>query len=99
LTRKGKNNIFQNELLLSIAGKYKKSVAQVILRWLTQRGIIVIPKSFRKERIVENFNTFDFELSLEDMDAIVTLDRKVNSFLDHRDPEVVKRLGNAKMDI
>jgi diketogulonate reductase-like aldo/keto reductase len=95
----GKNNIFQNELLLSIAGKYRKTVAQVILRWLTQRGVVVIPKSIRKERIVENFNIFDFELSSEDMDAILSLDTKVSSFFDHRDPETVKRLGNVKLDI
>lgn len=95
----GKNNIFQNELLLSIAGKYRKTVAQVILRWLTQRGVVVIPKSVRKERIVENFNIFDFELSSEDMNAIVTLDTKVSSFFDHRDPETVKRLGTVKLDI
>jgi len=95
----GKNNIFQNELLLSIAGKYRKTVAQVILRWLTQRGVVVIPKSVRKERIVENFNVFDFELSSEDMDAIISLDTKVSSFFDHRDPEVVKRLGTVKLDI
>src|SRR5574339_730803 len=62
----GKNNIFQNELLLSLASKYKKTVAQVILRWLTQRGVVVIPKSVRKERIVENLSIFDFELSPED---------------------------------
>ena len=99
LTRKGKNNIFQNELLLSIAGKYKKSVAQVILRWLTQRGVVVIPKSVRKERIIENFNIFDFELSSEDKDAIVTLDTKKSLFFDHRDPENVKRLSNRKLDI
>ena len=95
----GKNNIFQNELLLSIAGKYRKTVAQVILRWLTQRGVVVIPKSIRKERIVENFNIFDFELSSEDMDAMISMDTKVSSFFDHRDPEVVKRLGNVKLDI
>ncbi len=95
----GKHNIFQNEVLLSIAGKYKKTVAQVILRWLTQRGVVVIPKSVRKERIEENFNIFGFELSPEDMDAIVTLDTKVSSFFDHRDPEMVKRLGNAKLNI
>ncbi|HET9915073.1 MAG TPA: aldo/keto reductase, partial [Anaerolineales bacterium] len=82
----GKHNIFQNELLLSVAGKYGKTVAQVILRWLTQRGVVVIPKSVRKERIVENFNIFDFELSTEDMDAIKALDTKVSSFFDHRDP-------------
>jgi len=95
----GKNNIFENELLRSIAGKYQKSVAQVILRWLTQRGVVVIPKSVRKERIVENFNIFDFELSPEDMDAIGTLDTKVSSFFDHRDPKMVKRLGTVKLDI
>ena len=61
----GKNNIFQNELLLSIGGKYGKSVAQIILRWLTQREVVVIPKSVRKERMEENFNIFDFELSPE----------------------------------
>jgi 2,5-diketo-D-gluconate reductase A len=91
----GKNNIFQHELLLSIATKYNKSVAQVILRWLTQRGVVAIPKSVRKERIAENFNIFDFELSPEDMQAIVTLDTKASLFFDHRDPAVVKRLGQA----
>src|SRR5947207_3885289 len=92
----GKNNIFENEWLLSIAGKYKKTVAQVILRWLTQRGVVTIPKSVRKERILENFNIFDFELSPEDMAAIATLDMKVSSFFDHRDPQVVKAFGEAK---
>jgi len=95
----GKNNIFENELLLSMAEKYKKTVAQVILRWLTQREVVVIPKSVRKERIVENFSIFDFELSPEDMDAIGTLDRKVSSFFDHRDPEMVKQLSTVKLDI
>jgi 2,5-diketo-D-gluconate reductase A len=95
----GKNNIFQNELLLSIAGKYRKTVAQVILRWLTQREVVVIPKSVRKERIVENFNIFDFDLSPQDMDAIRSLDTKVSSFFDHRDPAMVKWLGTRKLDI
>src|SRR6266540_4137851 len=93
----GKNNIFQNELLLSIAGKYRKTVAQVILRWLTQRGVVVIPKSVRKERMVENFSIFDFELGSEDMDAIKALDTKVSSFFDHRDPAMVKWLGTRKL--
>ena len=92
----GKNNIFQNELLLSIGKKYGKSVAQIILRWLTQREIVVIPKSVRKERIEENFNIFDFELSAEDMDAILALDTKQSLFFDHRDPAMVKFLGTAK---
>jgi len=95
----GKNDIFQNELLLSIAGKHRKTVAQVVLRWLTQRGVVVIPKSVRKERIIENFNIFDFELSPEDMNAITALDTKVSRFFDHRDPKMVKWLGTRKLDI
>jgi diketogulonate reductase-like aldo/keto reductase len=95
----GKNDIFKNELLLSIAGKYKKSIAQVILRWLTQRKVVAIPKSVRKERIEENFNIFDFELSVEDMDAIAALDTKKSLFFDHRDPAMVKWLGTRKLDI
>jgi 2,5-diketo-D-gluconate reductase A len=92
----GKNNIFQNELLVSLAGKYQKTVAQIILRWLTQRGVVAIPKSVRKERIIENFNVFDFELSAEDMLAITALDTKTSSFFDHRDPNMVKWLSQAK---
>jgi 2,5-diketo-D-gluconate reductase A len=95
----GKNDIFTNELLLAIGRKYNKSAAQVILRWLTQRGVIVIPKSMRRERIVENFNIFDFSLSQEDMQRITTLDTKESLFLDHRDPETVKWLGNHKYDM
>lgn len=95
----GKNNIFKNELLLSIAGKHKKSVAQVILRWLTQRGVVVIPKSVRKERIIENFNIFDFELSTEDMNAIGSMDTKQSLFFVHRDPAMVKWIGTRKLDI
>jgi diketogulonate reductase-like aldo/keto reductase len=95
----GKNNIFHNELLLSIGKKYNKSIAQVILRWLTQRGVVAIPKSVRKERMGENFNVFDFELSAEDMEAIKTLDTKTTSFFDHRDPAMVKWLGERKLAI
>ena len=92
----GRNNIFDNALLRSLADKHQKSVAQVILRWLTQRGVVAIPKSVRKERIVENFNVFDFELSPEEMAAIATLDTKTSSFFDHRDPKIVKMLGEAQ---
>ena len=92
----GQHNIFQNELLRSIADKHQKTVAQIILRWLTQRGVVAIPKSVRKERIVENFNVFDVELNQDDMAAIATLDTKTSSFFDHRDPIVVKRLGEAQ---
>jgi diketogulonate reductase-like aldo/keto reductase len=95
----GRNDIFKNELLFSLAGKYKKSVAQVILRWLTQRKVIAIPKSVRKERITENFNIFDFDISSEDMDAIVALDTKKSLFFDHRDPAMVKWLATRKLDI
>jgi 2,5-diketo-D-gluconate reductase A len=95
----GRNNIFKNELLLSIAAKYQKSVAQVILRWLLQRGIVVLSKSVRKERMMENINVFDFELGTEDVTAITTLDTKTTSFFDHRDPEKVKWLGERKLDV
>lgn len=94
----GKNNIFHNELLASIAQQYNKSIAQVILRWLIQRGVIAIPKSVRKERMEENFNIFDFELSAEDMEAIKTLDTKTSCFFDHRDPAMVKWLGERKLE-
>lgn len=95
----GKNNIFKNELLSAIGAKYNKSIAQVILRWLTQRGVIVIPKSVKKERMEENFNIFDFNLSEDDMKSIATLDTKESLFFDHRNPEMVKWLSNRKLDI
>lgn len=95
----GKNNIFQNEVLVTLAEKHNKSVAQVILRWLTQRGVIVIPKSIHKERIIENFNIFDFELSQEDMVTIAALDTNKSLFPSKNDPEVVKRFANWKLDI
>jgi len=95
----GRNNIFQNETLLSIAAKHHKSVAQVILRWVVQRGIIALAKSTRKERMLENINVLDFELSAEDVAAIATLDTKTSSFFDHRNPEMVKWLGNRKLDV
>ncbi len=94
----GKNNIFHNELLQGIGNKYDKSIAQVILRWLTQRGVVAIPKSVRKERMEENFNIFDLELSAEDTKAIKTLDTSASLFFDHRDPAMVKWLGERKMN-
>jgi 2,5-diketo-D-gluconate reductase A len=95
----GKNNIFHNELLLSIGRQYKKTVAQVILRWLIQRNVIAIPKSVRKERMDENFNVFDFELSAGDMETIKTLDTKTTAFFDHRDPAMVKWLGERRLNV
>lgn len=95
----GRNNIFQNEVLQAIAARNQKTIAQVILRWHVQREIIVIPKSVRKERIADNFDIFDFELSQADMDAIATLDTKSTSFFDHRDPKWVQQLGTRTLDI
>lgn len=90
----GKNNFFTNELLKTIGEKYGKSVAQVALRYLIQRDVIVIPKSTHKERMIENMDVFDFSLSEEDMQAITTLDQKKSLFLSHTDPEMVKWLIN-----
>ncbi|MFZ1582632.1 MAG: aldo/keto reductase [Saprospiraceae bacterium] len=92
----GKNNIFQNEILGSIGKKYNKSIAQVILRWLTQREIVSIPKSVRKEKMIENINVFDFELNAADMEAITTLDTKQSSFINHNDPATVQWMGSQK---
>lgn len=90
----GKNNMFTNEVLTSIAKEHNKTVAQVVLRWLIQREVVVIPKSVRRERMDENFNVFDFELSTEDMQQIKTLDQGASLFFDHRDPTMVKWLGS-----
>lgn len=89
----GRNNIFQNEVLTDLAQKHHKSVAQIILRWLTQRNVIAIPKSTHPERIAENFDIFDFELTDDEMKKIAGLDTKESLFFSHRDPEVVKRLS------
>ena len=89
----GKNNMFQNETLAAIASKYGKSIAQVVLRWLIQRNIVVIPKSIRKERIIENFNVFDFELTKEDMEKIAALDTNTSCFFSHRDPKMIEWLS------
>jgi len=94
----GKNDIFNNETLKNIAKKHKKSVAQVILRWLTQREIIAIPKTVRKERIAENFDIFNFELSEKEMELIKTLDTNSSLFFDHRDPNMVKWISERKLN-
>ena len=92
----GKHDIFQNEALRSIGARHGKSVAQVILRWLVQRSVVVIPKSVRKERMVENLAVFDFELGAAEMASIGALDTKTSSFFDHRDPAIVKWLGTRR---
>ena len=94
----GKNGLFQNEQLQAIGDKHGKSIAQVVLRWLVQRGIVAIPKSVRKERMAENFAVFDFELDANDVAAIGKLDQNASSFFDHRDPAMVKWLGERKLE-
>lgn len=95
----GKHGIFQNPVLTSVAARHGKSVAQVILRWLIQEGIVAIPKSVQKARMAENFAVFDFELSPADMDAIKSLDTRTSAFFDHRDPTWVESLGKRRLDI
>ena len=95
----GRNNLFGNGTLVSLAAKYRKSVAQVVLRWLIQRGVVVIPKSVRPERMAENIDVVDFHLAPEDMDLIATLDTRRSCFLSHRDPETVKWLGTMKYEM
>ena len=86
----GRNGFFTNPVLETIGRKYGKSVAQVALRWLLQRGVIIIPKSTHIERMQQNIDIFDFELSAEDMAEIAALDTATSLFFDHHDPEVVK---------
>ncbi|MDK2830458.1 MAG: 2,5-diketo-D-gluconate reductase [Methanolobus sp.] len=93
----GKFNIFSNELLASIAAKYGKTTAQVILRWNVQRGVVVIPKSVHKERIEENLNIWDFELSETDMNAIEGMDVGYSQIIDHFNAETAKFLNGAKI--
>lgn len=93
----GKNNYFKNETLLEIGAKYQKSTAQVALRFLTQEGVVVIPKSTHKNRMEENFNIFDFELSEEDMNKIRMLDLGKSLFCDHYSPEFVEFIVNYKI--
>lgn len=90
----GKNDLFSNALLASIGKKYNKSIAQVVLRWMIQRNVVVIPKSVTRERVVQNIDVFDFELSGADMEQIATLDSKESAFFDHRDPAIVKWFGS-----
>lgn len=94
----GRNGLFKNEVLSGIGLAHGKSVAQVVLRWLLQRGVITIPKSVRKERMVENFDVFDFDLSSEEIDAIAKLDTGKSLFFDHRDPAMVKFLSERKFE-
>lgn len=95
----GRNNLFQNEALLTIAAKHEKTVGQVVLRWVIQRGIVALAKSVRKERMVENLAVFDFELDANDTEIISKLDTGTSSFFSHRDPAIVKWMSERKLDI
>ena len=92
----GKNNLFTHPLLAEIGDAHGKSVGQVVLRWLLQRGVVTIPKSVRRERMEENLDVFDFALTDDDMGRIATLDTGASQFFDHRDPEMVSWLNSRK---
>lgn len=95
----GKNDLFTNEVLATIAASHGKSIAQVVLRWLIQRDVVAIPKSVRKERMAENFAIWDFELDQDEMDRIATLDTACSQFFSHQDPQMVRWLGTRKLDL
>ncbi|MCA0294866.1 MAG: aldo/keto reductase [Actinobacteria bacterium] len=95
----GKNGIFTNPVLSEIAAAHGKTVGQVVLHWLTQRGVVVIPKTVRPERMAENLDVFDFELGDDEMAAIATLDTRTSQFFDHRDPEMVRWLTGRSLDV
>lgn len=92
----GKNSIFTNDTLIEIGKKYNKSVGQVILRWLVQRGIVPLAKTVRKERMAENINIFDFELSVDDMQTIAQMNKDTSSFFSHYDPATVEMICGLK---
>lgn len=92
----GKNDVFSNPILSEIGKKYGKSVGEVILRWSIQRGVAALAKSVRKERMAENINVFDFELSAEDMAKIASLDTGKNLIINHYDPNVVEWLAKRR---
>lgn len=95
----GRNNLFQNEQLVTIAARHGRTVGQVVLRWLVQRGVVTLAKSVRKERMLENLAVFDFELSGEDMQAVATLETGTSSFFSHRDPAIVKWMSERKLGL
>jgi 2,5-diketo-D-gluconate reductase A len=94
----GRNNLFTDPTLSGIASAHGKSVAQVVLRWLTQRDVVVIPKSVRPERMRENLDIFDFQLSDDEVARIADLDTGASLFFDHRDPALVSQIGTRRLD-
>lgn len=95
----GRNNLFHNEVLVEIGRKRGKSVGQVVLRWIVQRGIVALAKSVRKERMAENLDIFDFQLDASEMAQIEALETGTSSFFSHRDPAIVKRMSERRLDI
>ncbi len=95
----GKNDLFHNPVLAGIAAKCGKSIGQVVLRWLVQRGIVALAKTVKRERMEENLDVFDFTLSVEDTAAIATLETGASSFFSHQDPAMVKWMASRKLDI
>ena len=93
----GKHDIFKNETIAEIAAKYGKSNGQVILRWLLQRGITVIPKSVHQKRMAENIDVFDFELTDDDMKKMASLDKNESQFFDHRDPVTIEQIFGSSL--
>jgi 2,5-diketo-D-gluconate reductase A len=94
----GRNNLFTDPTLSEIGAAHGKSVAQVVLRWLIQRDVVVIPKSVRPERMAENFDVFDFTLTDDEMTRIAGMDTATSAFFDHRDPAMVSQLGNVRIN-
>jgi 2,5-diketo-D-gluconate reductase A len=94
----GRNNLFTDPVLSEIGAAHGKSVAQVVLRWLIQRNVVVIPKSVRPDRMRENIDVFDFELTDDEMTRIAAMDTGQSLFFDHRDPAMVSRLGTTRVD-
>lgn len=95
----GKGDLFNNDVLASIAEKHHKSIAQIVLRWLVQQDIVAIPKSVRKEHIIENIDIFNFELNADDINRITSLDTGETLFLSYHDPKFAKMLGTLRVDL
>lgn len=94
----GRHDLFTNPILAEIGRQFGKSIGQVVLRWLIQRGIVALAKSVRPERMAENIDIFDFELSSEDVEKITALDMKESAFFDHDDPQQVEWFMNRMLD-
>ncbi|MCK8638001.1 aldo/keto reductase [Fructobacillus fructosus] len=94
----GRNNLFSNKTLQKIADKYDKSIAQIVLRWISQRGIVVLSKTTKPDRMEQNLNVLNFFLSEDEMNTITSLDMQTSQFFDHKDPEVIKWMATRRID-